>query len=187
MRGIYLGDRLRAPSGKPELGEIMKDGVPELEGGHVRTVEFHGPEHILTIGPTRSGKGRRLLAPNLLYDTGRSMVVVDPKGELAQWTAAYRAKHGSEVVALDPFGVLANDPRLRLPSIGYNPARWLNIDDILSMMRRRSPKPWCPCAASGNRIGKRVRKISWPASSSITGSSNPLARRSPISVPSSIA
>jgi type IV secretion system protein VirD4 len=131
MRGIYLGDRLRAKSGKPDLGEIIRDGIPEVTGNEVRTVEFHGPEHILTIGPTRSGKGRRLLAPNLIYDTERSILVVDPKGELAQWTAAHRAKDDREVVALDPFGVLANDPNVRLPSIGYNPMRWLNIDDNL--------------------------------------------------------
>src|SRR5258708_33458164 len=111
MRGIYLGDRLRSKSGKQDLGEIMRDGVEEREpGGSVRTIEFQGPEPILTIGPTRSGKGRRLLAPNLIYDTDRSILVVDPKGELAQWTADHRARQGSEVVALDPFGVLANDP-----------------------------------------------------------------------------
>jgi type IV secretion system protein VirD4 len=88
MRGIYLGNRLRAKNGRVDLGEILRDGLEERgPGGTVRTVEFGGPEHILTIGPTRSGKDRRLLAPNLIHDTDRSMLVVDPKGELARWTA----------------------------------------------------------------------------------------------------
>ena len=58
---------------------------------------------------------------------------MDPKGELAQWTAEYRRGQGSETVALDPFGVLADNPRLGLPSIGYNPMRWLNpaSDDFI--------------------------------------------------------
>jgi type IV secretion system protein VirD4 len=126
MKGIYLGDRLRSRSGTGDLGEVLRAGVEDRTLTTVNTVEFKGPEHILTIGPTRSGKGRRLLTPNLIFDTDRSVLVIDPKGELAQWTAAHRAERGSEVFALDPFGILANQPRLRLPSIGYNPMRWLN-------------------------------------------------------------
>ena len=72
-----------------------------------RAIAYNGDGHMLTIGPTRSGKSRRLLIPNLLYETGRSMLVVDMKGELAAITAAHRAAKGGYVVALDPFGVLA--------------------------------------------------------------------------------
>ena len=61
MRGIYLGDRLRSKSGKADLAEILRNGVEDRGIMSVSTVEFRGPEHILTIGPTRSGKGRRLL------------------------------------------------------------------------------------------------------------------------------
>ena len=133
MKGIYLGDRLRSKSSTSDLGEILRNGVENRGVLSVSTVEFRGPEHILTIGPTRSGKGRRLLAPNLIADTERSVLVVDPKGELALWTAEYRRGQGSEVLALDPFGVLANNPRLGLRSIGYNPMRWLNpaSDDFI--------------------------------------------------------
>ena len=110
---------------------------------------FQGDEHFLLIGPTRSGKGRRILAPNLILDCNRSALVIDPKGELAGWTAAYRrdvAKH--EIVYLDPFGVLAKDPRLAVTingkpvpaeSHGFNPLRYLDstsmdfVDDAMGV------------------------------------------------------
>jgi type IV secretion system protein VirD4 len=108
---------------------------------------FKGDEHFLLIGPTRSGKGRSILAPNLILDTSRSALVVDPKGELAGWTARHRAAAGHEVVYLDPFRELAKDARLATTaggvttpaaSRGFNPLRCLDpasdafIDDIMS-------------------------------------------------------
>ena len=101
--GIYLGERMR------------KDALT----GEV--INFTGDEHVLLIGPTRSGKGRRLLAPNLILDTDRSALVIDPKGELAGWTAEHRRQAGHEVLFLDPFRILAADPRLKAQSTGFNP------------------------------------------------------------------
>jgi type IV secretion system protein VirD4 len=125
MAEIDFGVPLRARNGNPDLDSIFADGVPLLKpGGAPYRVKFGGPEHILTIGPTRSGKGRRLLAPELIHDTDRAIIVVDPKGELAKWTATHRAQFGP-VYAIDPFGVLDSEPRLSLPSAGYNPMRWL--------------------------------------------------------------
>jgi type IV secretion system protein VirD4 len=122
---IDFGVPLIAKNGHADLDEVIMDPVPmKKRDGSFYRVKFDGPEHILTIGPTRSGKGRRLLAPELVYDTDRSIIVVDPKGELAKWTAAHRAKTNN-VLAVDPFGVLANTPGLDLPSTGYNPMRWL--------------------------------------------------------------
>ena len=95
-------------------------------------IAYNGDGHMLTIGPTRSGKSRRLLIPNLLYETGRSMLVVDIKGELAAITAAHRAAKGGNVVALDPFGVLPTRG-VEIPSVGFNPMRRLNpeLDDFV--------------------------------------------------------
>jgi type IV secretory pathway TraG/TraD family ATPase VirD4 len=46
--------------------------------------------HAVVFGPNGSGKGVRFLMVNLLGDylNGRSVVVIDPKGELAAVTAA---------------------------------------------------------------------------------------------------
>ena len=102
MAEIDLGIPLRAKNGQPELDEIIAAGEPmrKPDGSPFR-VKFGGPEHILTIGPTRSGKGRRLLAPELIYDTDRSIIVVDPKGELA---TAYKVAGMPSAVLIDRTG-----------------------------------------------------------------------------------
>lgn len=103
-----------------------------------RVIAYNGDGHMLTIGPTRSGKSRRLLIPNLLYETGRSMLVVDMKGELAAITAPHRAAKGGRVVALDPFGVLPTRG-VNVPSVGFNPMRRLDpasddfVDDAMGL------------------------------------------------------
>ncbi len=101
----------------------------ESENGSTtpRVIGYNGDGHMLTIGPTRSGKSRRLLIPNLLYETGRSMLVVDMKGELAAITAAHRAAKGGAVIALDPFGVLPSRG-VKMPSVGFNPMLRLDPD-----------------------------------------------------------
>jgi len=65
--------------------------------------------HIVTIAGTRAGKGRAALVPNLLTYPG-SVLVIDPKGELALLTATRRLKMGQKVVVLDPFGTTASEP-----------------------------------------------------------------------------
>src|ERR1700729_2096853 len=75
-------------------------------GRYGARVMFEGKRapHLLVIGPNGSGKGTRLLIPALLQMSGRSMVVIDPKGELAAVTAAWRRTVG-DVVVLNPFGL----------------------------------------------------------------------------------
>lgn len=100
-------------------------------------IGYGGDGHMLTIGPTRSGKSRRLLIPNLLYETGRSALVVDIKGELAAVSAAHRAARG-KVVALDPFGILPSRG-LNLACVGFNPMAALDptaesfVDDAMAI------------------------------------------------------
>ena len=73
-------------------------GVPlgyewDTQRGHYgKRVMFDGKRapHLLVLGPNGSGKGTRLLIPALLQMTGRSVVVIDPKGELAAVTAEWR-------------------------------------------------------------------------------------------------
>jgi type IV secretion system protein VirD4 len=90
-------------------------------GKYGKRVVFDGrtAPHLLLLGPNGSGKGTRLLIPALLELSGRSIVVIDPKGELAAVTSAWRRTQG-EVVVLNPFGLLVDrDPSLQ--SAGFNP------------------------------------------------------------------
>ncbi len=60
-------------------------------------------KHLLTIGPTRSGKGVSQVIPNLLTYAGPA-VVVDVRGESTWATAQRRREGGEKVVIVDPFG-----------------------------------------------------------------------------------
>ncbi len=103
-----------------------------------KRIAYNGDGHMLTIGPTRSGKSRRLLIPNLLFETGRSALVVDMKGELAALTAPHRLAKGGLVAALDPFDELQKRG-LSIPVIGFNPMIQLNpksddfVDDAMGL------------------------------------------------------
>ena len=65
-------------------------------------IVYEGERHVLLFGPNGTGKGTRFLIPNLLSIKDRSIVVIDPKGELAAVTADYRRTVG-DVVMLNPF------------------------------------------------------------------------------------
>ncbi len=83
---------------------------------------YDGERHLVLFGPTGSGKGTRILVNNLLRLRDRSIVVIDPKGELTAITADYRRKFG-EVVVLNPFDTL------ELGGVGFNPLAALDPDD----------------------------------------------------------
>lgn len=81
--------------------------------GSGRLLRYTGPAHLLTLAPTRSGKGVGTVIPNLLL-VPRSVLVIDPKGENARVAGEARRRFGPMHV-LDPFGVTG------LPSAAYNP------------------------------------------------------------------
>ncbi len=92
--GLIIGRDIK-PSGKP--GGLLRD---------------NGPAHLLTLAPTRSGKGVGAIIPNLLT-AERSVLCIDPKGENACVTYAARRRLGP-VHVLDPFGVSGR------PAAAYN-------------------------------------------------------------------
>jgi type IV secretion system protein VirD4 len=70
-----------------------------------RYLRHDGPEHVLAVAPTRSGKGVGLVVPTLLTWSG-STVVHDVKGENWNLTAGWRAKF-SRCLLFDPTNSLS--------------------------------------------------------------------------------
>ena len=60
--------------------------------------------HTFVCASSRSGKGVSVIVPNLV-NTPCSLVVNDPKGELARMTARAKRAQGHRVIVLDPYGV----------------------------------------------------------------------------------
>ena len=90
---------------------------------------------LITIAGARAGKTSTVLEPSIYLYPG-SMLVLDPKGELAR-TATLRRALGHDVYVLDPFGPVSREAapastrcdELRSPKAGRS-----------SMMWRRSPR-----------------------------------------------
>ena len=78
-----------------------------------KLLAWDAPGHLLTVAPTRSGKGLGAVIPNLLVWPG-SVLVTDPKGENYSVTARIRRSMGQRVFALDPFEVSG-------PTCHFNP------------------------------------------------------------------
>lgn len=87
---------------------------------------YSGPRHLLTVAPTRAGKGVSAIIPNLLTYPG-SALVIDPKGENALITAKARKAMGQEVMIVDPWGI--TDKALDMPKARFNPMDWLVESD----------------------------------------------------------
>lgn len=83
-------------------------GRHEIPGKQHRSklLRYDGEGHLITVAPTRSGKGVGGVMPNLLSYPG-SVVVTDPKGENYAVTSTFRkGKLKQDVFALDPFDQL---------------------------------------------------------------------------------
>ena len=87
-----------------------------------RLLRYDGPAHLITIAPTRSGKGVGTIIPNLLT-ANRSVVCIDPKGENALVTMRAREAFGP-VHCLDPFGISGQ------ASARYNPLDRLDAKSL---------------------------------------------------------
>jgi|TARA_B100000609_G_scaffold199565_1_gene204202 type IV secretion system protein VirD4 len=82
-------------------GEMkIKDGTLAAHGGHL--VGIHDDRHFMIVAGSRAGKGRSILLPLLATWPG-SVIVIDPKMDLATETASLRAKH-QRVLIHDAFG-----------------------------------------------------------------------------------
>ena len=118
-RGVFFGK-----SSKPAGTGPSGTGVPI----------WSKPEsHTLLVARTRTGKGTRVLLPTLLRyglggpdgTAGASMIVVDPKGELASISARARSLT-SHVHIMNPWGELGDTYK----NLGFSPATYNPLDLI---------------------------------------------------------
>ena len=109
---------------RKELKKLQgKDGL--LIGrnpGTGQLLRYDGPAHLITLAPTRAGKGVGTVIPNLL-GVDRSVLVIDPKGENARIAGEARRRLGTTHV-LDPFEVTGHS------SACYNPLDRLTPDSL---------------------------------------------------------
>jgi len=85
-------------------------------------MRYDGPAHLLTMAPTRTGKGVGTIIPNLLT-ADRSVICIDPKGENAKIAGRAREQFGP-VHVLDPFGVTG------MRSAAFNPLDTLDPSSL---------------------------------------------------------
>ena len=96
-----------------------------------KLLRYGGPAHLLTMAPTRSGKGVGTIIPNLLT-LDRSVICIDPKGENARVTARARATKG-KVWCLDPFEVSGHPPARYNPLDRLDPASLDLAEDAMTL------------------------------------------------------
>jgi type IV secretion system protein VirD4 len=85
--------------------------------------------HLMTVAGSRAGKSKTVLIPNLMRYPG-SVIVIDPKGELARATAAHRRSLGQTVVVLDPFGTTGETGDCYNPLDELDPNADTFVDDV---------------------------------------------------------
>jgi len=120
-RGTGAANRIEAPPSQTWVHPDQLGTLWTWQAGRVllgkwgpRLIGREDDRHIVTIAGNRAGKTSTALIPNLLRYPA-SVVVLDPKGELAKATAAARQRMGHKVFICDPFGVSG------FPSASYNP------------------------------------------------------------------
>ncbi|MBX3027874.1 type IV secretory system conjugative DNA transfer family protein [bacterium] len=120
-------EHLRAHGHVGEEGLFL--GLFEADGERV-PVQYKGDRHLLTVAPTRSGKGTTAIVPNLFRHLG-SALVMDVKGENARITAVRRGEGNSTIPGMkqklhivDPWGVTG------LPVSRFNPLDFIANDEL---------------------------------------------------------
>ena len=122
---IFLG----ALGGQIVQGEQMPDGrrTRYVSGG--LPIGCCDDRHIVTVGGSRGTKGRALLIPNLcLLPASTSILCLDPKGDHARETCAFRAEILKQPCGLlDPFGICGS--QVSKYKVAFNPIEILERSD----------------------------------------------------------
>jgi type IV secretion system protein VirD4 len=112
-------------------GHIMLGKLGSTYLGH------HDDRPMVTIAGARAGKTSTVLEPNLYLYSG-SMLVLDPKGELAQ-AARVRRAMGHNVYVLDPFGQSGEVSACFNPLAELDPESPSLVDDVTSITNALVP------------------------------------------------
>ena len=110
------------------LGTFTVPGKNRRQPPEERLIRYNGDRHLLTIAPTRSGKGVSAIIPNLLTYKG-SVIVIDPKGENVLKTILARHRMQQKIHVVDPWGIATEQFKGRVPAACFNPLDWLRPDD----------------------------------------------------------
>lgn len=108
---------------------------------------YKGRAHLLTCAPARKGKGIGFVIPNLLHYRG-SVIVTDPKGELAAVTAQHRAERfGQDVAVFNPWGLHGLpqqriNPLENIIALAADPALQRGLtDEVSAIVMQLFPEP----------------------------------------------
>ena len=134
------------------LEECRDAGLLNPQGLYIGRLDgeplfYSGKAHLLTCAPARQGKGINIVLPNLLHYQG-SVIVTDPKGELAAVTVQHRRERlGQDVAVFNPWGLhgLPQDrinPLENVIVIAGNPALQRGLsDEVKAIVMQLYPEP----------------------------------------------
>ena len=111
----FATDKEMAPLARADSGLLIGRDAKSK-----KLLRYAGPAHLLTMAPTRTGKGVGTIIPNLLT-ADRSVICIDPKGENARIAGRAREKFGP-VHVLDPFAVTGKASAAFNPLDALDPA-----------------------------------------------------------------
>lgn len=135
-----LSRLLQGPAGFDNPRSLLLGAWRSPSGRSDRFVHWDDDGHLMTVAPTRSGKARTTIVPNLLRYRG-SAVVLDPKGELYAATSKWRRENVGPVYRLAPFD-RGNDPATaNWPRHRFDPLADATDDaDMLSLAQLMFPR-----------------------------------------------
>lgn len=134
------------------LDECEAAGLLNPQGLYIGLLDgqplfYNGKAHLLTCAPARQGKGIGFVIPNLLHYDG-SVIVTDPKGELAAVTAQHRRERfGQDVAVFNPWGLHGLpqqriNPLENIIALAADPALQRGLtDEVAAIVLQLFPEP----------------------------------------------
>jgi type IV secretion system protein VirD4 len=110
---------------------MTERGIPVGFDAKGRQLIYRKEGHVLIVAPPRAGKATDFLIPLLLRDKRRSIICIDPKGQLAAVTGPQRARIG-KVKILNPYKILPN-------VLAPGASRFKGLDDRVTFFARVNP------------------------------------------------